>query len=167
MYNMTGSPYAWQEQDALVFARPYKEEPAASAAVVATLEGVDWQPLLNKVDEGYSKWRKPSLLLFGADDPFISVKSAFDFLESKRTNMRIATASAKVGGRAMGEQDVVVSCLTPQAFGWVLLHTHGAGCASGGRVEGWRCFLQHDLCDMLHQERCRQGCAWSSCSMQA
>jgi hypothetical protein len=105
MYNMTGSPYAWQEKDALVFGRPFKEEPAASAAVVATLAGVDWQPLLSKVDEGYSKWRKQSLLLFGADDPFISVKSAFDFLESKRTNMRIATASAKVGrgwGRRVG-----------------------------------------------------------------
>ena len=49
-----------------------------------------------QVDDGYRTWRKPSLLLFGASDPFISVKSAFDFLESKRTNMRLATASAKV-----------------------------------------------------------------------
>lgn len=42
-------------------------------------------------------WRKPSVLLFGAADPFIELKSVFEFLDTKRTNMKAVTASAKLG----------------------------------------------------------------------
>lgn len=36
-----------------------------------------------KVDEAYARWRLPSLLLWGANDPFIDTRSAFEFLETK------------------------------------------------------------------------------------
>jgi hypothetical protein len=71
--------------------------------------------LMSQVDDGYRTWRKPSLLLFGASDPFISVKSAFDFLESKRTNMRLATASAKVNEGPVGSLDHTSSMLLDKA----------------------------------------------------
>ena len=29
-------------------------------------------------------WKKPAALVFGGSDPFIGLKSAFNFLESKR-----------------------------------------------------------------------------------
>lgn len=84
------------EKDALTFGRPYQEDPAASAAISHIMEKVEFTKLLNKVDDGYRTWRTPSLLLFGANDPFVSVQSVFDFLESKRTTMKMVTASAKV-----------------------------------------------------------------------
>jgi hypothetical protein len=37
-----------------------------------------------------------SLLLFGANDPFVDVKNPQAWLESKRTTMRLVTATAKV-----------------------------------------------------------------------
>lgn len=37
-----------------------------------------------------------SLLLFGANDPFVDVKNPQAWLDSKRTNMRLVTATAKV-----------------------------------------------------------------------
>ncbi|KAF8067235.1 choline monooxygenase [Scenedesmus sp. PABB004] len=96
-YNMAGSPYAMLEADAMTYGKPYRDDPAASAAVAATMEALDFPALLRQVDEGYRTWRKPSVLLFGANDPFVNVKSAFEFLDSKRTNMRLVTASAKLG----------------------------------------------------------------------
>ena len=46
-------------------AEPYQADPAASAAVAATMQQVDFPALLKRVDQGYESWRRPSLLLFG------------------------------------------------------------------------------------------------------
>ena len=40
MYAMMGSPYAMAERDVLVYGRPYKEDPAASAAISKTMDQV-------------------------------------------------------------------------------------------------------------------------------
>jgi hypothetical protein len=61
------------------------------------MDSLDFSKLLQQVDAGYRSWRKPSLLLFGANDPFVDVKNPQAFLDDKRTNMRLVTASAKVG----------------------------------------------------------------------
>lgn len=62
------------------------------------MDALDFSKLLQQVDGGYRSWRKPSLLLFGANDPFVDVKNPQAFLDDKRTNMRLVTASAKVRG---------------------------------------------------------------------
>lgn len=49
-FNMAGSPYAWQEADALAYGRPYREDPAASAAVWATMDKMrPWGELVKQV----------------------------------------------------------------------------------------------------------------------
>lgn len=95
-YNMSGSPYAMQERDALAYGRP-GSDPAATAAVAKTMDQLDFPKLLKKVDEGYRTWRKPSLCLFGSSDPFVDVATVFEFLETKRTNMKCLTMPAKLG----------------------------------------------------------------------
>ncbi|GLC38917.1 hypothetical protein PLESTB_000461300 [Pleodorina starrii] len=95
-YNMSGSPYAMAEKDARTYGRP-STDPAATAAVAKTMDQVDFPKLLRKVDEGYASWRKPSLCLFGPSDPFVDVSTVFEFLESKRTNMKCLTLAAKLG----------------------------------------------------------------------
>lgn len=97
-FNMSGSPYAMYEADAMAYGRPYREGPAASAAVWATMDAMpSWPGLLAKVDEGFRRWRQPSLLLFGSSDPFVDTRSVFDFLETKRTNMKTSTIPVKLG----------------------------------------------------------------------
>lgn len=95
-FAMGGSPYAMAEADAQVYAKPYAD-PAASQAVAASMEQLDFSGLLSAVDDGFRTWRKPSLLLFGGSDPFVDVKNAQAWLDSKRTNMRLVTATAKIG----------------------------------------------------------------------
>jgi hypothetical protein len=48
------------------------------------------------VDDGYCSWRQPAVLLFGASDPFIDIGTTFEFLDSKRTNMKTVSSPAKV-----------------------------------------------------------------------
>eukprot|EP00798_Chlamydomonas_sp_ICE-L_P029355 gene29355-12447_t len=66
IYNANGGPYAMARKDA----------------------DVDYDKLLRKVDEGFLTWRKPTVLLFGANDTFMDAGAPFDFLENKRTNMK-------------------------------------------------------------------------------
>ncbi|KAI7838120.1 hypothetical protein COHA_008051 [Chlorella ohadii] len=98
LFNAAGGPYAMSRRDADAYQAPYDSDPAASAAIAATMEKLDWPALLRRVDEGYCSWRQPSLLLFGTSDQFIELKSVFEWLESKRTCMRLASAvEAKLG----------------------------------------------------------------------
>ncbi|PNW85621.1 hypothetical protein CHLRE_03g195200v5 [Chlamydomonas reinhardtii] len=96
VYNMTGSPYAMKEKDAMVYARP-TSDPAATSAIAKTMDQVDFPKLLRKVDDGFRSWRKPTVCLFGSSDPFVDAASVFEFLESKRTNMKALTVAAKLG----------------------------------------------------------------------
>lgn len=57
---------------------------------------LDFPALCSSVDSGYEAWRRPALLVWGAGDPFCDLKVAFEFLESKRTCMRLAQLDAKV-----------------------------------------------------------------------
>lgn len=41
------------------FLLPVQEEPAATAAISATLDQLDFSALLKAVDDGYRTWRKP------------------------------------------------------------------------------------------------------------
>ncbi|PNH00389.1 hypothetical protein TSOC_013784, partial [Tetrabaena socialis] len=95
-YNMTGSPYGMGEKDALTYGKP-NSDPVATTAVARTMEQVDFPKLLKAVDEGYCNWRKPSVCLFGPSDPMVDVATVFEFLESKRTNMKCLTMAAKLG----------------------------------------------------------------------
>jgi len=96
LYNASGSAYVMERKVADVYAKPYSE-PGAVAAVAATMDKVDFGKLLAKVNDGFRSWRRPSVVLFGGSDPFIPVASAFEFLEDKRTNMKVVTAAAKLG----------------------------------------------------------------------
>lgn len=89
-YNAAGGPYALARRDADAYEAPYAD-PAASAAVAATMACVDFPALLARVDDGYQAWRKPALVLHGANDQFLDMKTAFEWLDSKRTCIRLAT----------------------------------------------------------------------------
>ncbi|MEW5303240.1 MAG: hypothetical protein WDW36_005948 [Sanguina aurantia] len=96
-FNASGSPYAMDYNDALIYDRCYREEPAASVAITAIMERVDFPKLVAEVDEGFRAWRQPTVVLFGSSDTFITTASAFEFLEDKRTNMKVMNATAKLG----------------------------------------------------------------------
>lgn len=38
---------------------------------------------MKQVDAAYARWKQPSLLLFGSNDPFVDTRVALEFLETK------------------------------------------------------------------------------------
>lgn len=89
----TGSPYAMAREDWQAYGR---SEPFA--AVAGTMDAMgDFAALLKRVDEGFTTWRTPSVVLHGSDDPFLPLGGVFEFLDSKRTCMQAATVGAKLG----------------------------------------------------------------------
>ena len=95
-YAAAGSPYAMAYSDAAVFAAPY-ESPIASQIIASTMDKVDFNALLKKIDDGYVSWRKPAAMCFGSSDPFLETGCVFQFLDSKRTNMKAMTMTGKIG----------------------------------------------------------------------
>ena len=87
---------AYRGRDAEGYQRPYSA-PEASAAIAAIMDRVDFKSLCQSVDDGFRTWKKDSVLLFGANDRYLESKIAYDFLETKRTNMRMVSLDARVG----------------------------------------------------------------------
>ena len=58
---------------------------------------LDFPALLGEVDEAYRRWKAPTLLLFGQADPFVESKGVFEWLEDKRTNMKLARVDTRLG----------------------------------------------------------------------
>mmetsp|Transcript_16062 Transcript_16062/g.43766 ORF Transcript_16062/g.43766 Transcript_16062/m.43766 type:complete len:369 (-) Transcript_16062:507-1613(-) len=102
LFNADGLAYVMEGKVAAAYARPY-QDPAALEALSTTLEKLDFQKLLNKVDDMYGSWKQPSIVVFGSSDPFLKVNSAFEFLDTKRTNMKVIGQKAKMG--AMPQED--------------------------------------------------------------
>ena len=59
-----GTAYAMGATDAAAYARPYADA-AASAAIAATMDPLDFPALLREVDDGFQRWRQPRVLPFG------------------------------------------------------------------------------------------------------
>jgi len=92
----SGNAYVIDYRTAEAYALPYAD-PAATAAVATIVDKCDFSALVKRVSSGYQLWRKPSVLLFGGADPFVKVKDVFDFLDDKRTNMKVISSPAKLG----------------------------------------------------------------------
>lgn len=97
-FNAAGGPYAMAYKDACSYDAPYEQDPAASAAIYRIMENTDFPALLAEVDEEFRTWRNESLVIHGGADTFLDLKGTLDWLDSKRTCMRMATGiEAKVG----------------------------------------------------------------------
>lgn len=69
---------------------------AAATSKLCWAMQVDFPALLAEVNTACRAWRKPTLLLFGPNDPFIDLKTVFAFLDDKRTNFEMAPTSTRV-----------------------------------------------------------------------
>lgn len=97
-YNAAGGPYALSSSDADAYNVAYASSPAANAALYHTMEALDWESLLKEVNETYYSWKVPTLVLHGSGDTFLDLKLTLDWLESKRTAMKMASGlEAKLG----------------------------------------------------------------------
>lgn len=99
LYAAAGSPYALSRDDADAYNRCYLESQAASDAIYHTMERLDFDGLKRRVSDALrDEFRKPMLIIHGADDSFIDLATTLDFLEDQRTNIKLAYGiEAKLG----------------------------------------------------------------------
>ena len=103
----------------------------------------DYKALLLEVDDAYRTWRNNTLVMFGGADSYIKQKSAFDFLETKRTTMKFKSFEAKVGWLRLSSRGVrsangtrfsthnLGSIYSPDAFISFLIHLfHNRPCCA-------------------------------------
>ncbi|DBB04005.1 TPA: hypothetical protein ACH3X1_013066 [Trebouxia sp. C0004] len=96
-YNAGGSSYQMQWNVAEGYDIAYQEPGPGSVAIAETMNQVDFPTLLAEVESACRTWRKPTLLLFGQNDPFINMRTTFAFLDDMRTNFELAQLSTRMG----------------------------------------------------------------------
>lgn len=64
----TRLPLLRRGRDADAYQKPYADSPAASAAIAAIMDNLDFKALCQSIDDGFRTWRQESILLFGAND---------------------------------------------------------------------------------------------------
>ena len=95
-YMQGGSPYYLDGQDATVYQEPFEKQEYRDA-VQSLMNLVDYEDLVDRIDQGFRTWRKESLVAFGTSDFYVDWNTASEWLEDKRTNIRFFTFSDKMG----------------------------------------------------------------------
>ena len=95
-YVAGGGPYILEREPAIAYMEPYKTE-ESKLAVQLLMDNLEYDKLLTKINEGFKKWKIESLVAFGTSDRYLDWKTAINWLDSKRTNMRMYTFPDKMG----------------------------------------------------------------------
>lgn len=101
LWAASGLAYVMQGSDADGYQEPYERNEFASEVVRRSMEALDWTALLRDVDEAFRGYRGEGLLVPAGSDPFIpDLREPFEWLETKRTNLKCQPLDAKVGNLA-------------------------------------------------------------------
>lgn len=96
-YVMMGGPYLMSADDLERFREPFNGDDAA-ACVKSMLDAYDPKKVAQSVDDAFCGWRNETLIAWGGNDRYIEDSSLlYEWLETKRTNIRAHTFLGKVG----------------------------------------------------------------------
>jgi pimeloyl-ACP methyl ester carboxylesterase len=91
-----GGPYLMPGDDAVVYQEPFlKQEYRDSASKL--MENVDYQQLVEEIDTRYRTFKTETLLAYGTSDRYMDWNTATDWLDDKRTCMKLFTFPDKIG----------------------------------------------------------------------
>ena len=91
-----GGPYLMPADDALVYQEPFlKQEYRDSASKL--MENVDYEQLLQEIDSGFRRFKTDTLLAYGTSDRYMDWNTATEWLDDKRTCMKLFTFPDKMG----------------------------------------------------------------------
>lgn len=91
-----GGPYILEREPANAYMEPYSSE-ESKLAVQLLMDNVEYDSLLTKINQGFMRWKVDSLVAFGTSDRYVDWKTAIEWLDSKRTNMKMYAFPDKMG----------------------------------------------------------------------
>jgi len=74
-----GSRYQISEADLDVFRKPFLKSSQAGRSLMTTVRNLKMSPSMTEIAEGFQSWKKPILIIWGTNDPWLPVETAQKF----------------------------------------------------------------------------------------
>ena len=78
----SGSRYTISEEDLNVYRRPFLKSSDAGRSLLYTVRNLQLKPAMAEIETGFKNWQKPTLILWGMDDPWLSSQPAQNLANS-------------------------------------------------------------------------------------
>ncbi len=77
-----GSRYRIPDKDLDIYRQPFLKTSAAGRGLLATIRNLQLKPAMAEIEVGFKQWQQPILILWGMNDPWLSVDMAQSFASS-------------------------------------------------------------------------------------
>jgi pimeloyl-ACP methyl ester carboxylesterase len=74
-----GSRYQISEADLDVFRKPFLKSSKAGRSLMTTVRNLKMSPSMTEIADGFQNWKKPVLIVWGTNDPWLPVETAQKF----------------------------------------------------------------------------------------
>ena len=74
-----GSRYQISEADLDVFRKPFLKSSKAGRSLMTTVRNLKMSPSMTEIADGFQNWKKPILIIWGTNDPWLPVETAQKF----------------------------------------------------------------------------------------
>lgn len=71
-----GSGFVIADRDLDILRKPFLQSSAVGRALMVTLKQLQLEKITTQITTGFSKWEKPTLIIWGAADPWLDVTEA-------------------------------------------------------------------------------------------
>ncbi len=83
-----GSGFVISEENLAVYRKPYLKSSSVGRALVATIQQLQLEETMAEIETGFANWDKPTLMIWGMADPWLTVESA-ENLAASNSNIKI------------------------------------------------------------------------------
>lgn len=77
-----GSRYQISDADLDVYRKPFLKSSKAGRSLLATVRNLQLQQSMTEIESGFQQWQKPTLIVWGMNDPWLSLSMAQNLVKS-------------------------------------------------------------------------------------
>ena len=77
-----GSRYQISDADLDVYRKPFLKSSKAGRSLLATVRNLQLQQSMAEIESGFQQWQKPTLIIWGMNDPWLSLSMAQNLVKS-------------------------------------------------------------------------------------
>lgn len=77
-----GSRYQISDADLDIYRKPFLKSSSAGRSLLATIRNLNLQQSMAEIESGFEQWQKPTLIIWGMNDPWLPLSMAQKFAKS-------------------------------------------------------------------------------------
>jgi pimeloyl-ACP methyl ester carboxylesterase len=79
-----GSRYQISDKDLDVYRKPFLKSSSSGRSLMSTVRNLKFPQSMAEIESGFQQWQKPTLIIWGMNDPWLPLSMAQKFADSIR-----------------------------------------------------------------------------------